>query len=197
MNAQSSSASASPSTSAWSYTTQRLVLAAIFAALIFALYLVGLAFFPVPNISNAASILATPVSLAGIIGGPIAGLIVGAVFSIVAQLTFGGAFLPISLMAGRPLIGLVAWAAYAGLSRVMNDKLAAFIAGALGSITNTVATVGIALIARDPALAGAPVPGLAVALAPQVLFEAVISAVVCSLIVFAVRQALGGRRLPL
>ncbi len=187
----------SQSKSPWTFTTQRLVLAAIFGALIFALYVVGLAFFPVPNISNAATILATPVSLAGIIGGPIAGLIVGAVFSIVAQLSFGGAFLPISLMGGRPFIGLVAWAVYAGLSRVMNDKVAAFIAGALGSITNTVATVGIAMIAGDPAVAGATVPVLAVALAPQVLFEAVISAIACSLIVFAVRQAMGGRKLPL
>ena len=185
------------SQSAWKFTTQRLVLAAIFGALIFALYLVGLAFFPVPNIAQSATILATPVSLAGIIGGPIAGLIVGAVFSIVAQLSFGGAFLPVSLMGGRPLIGLVAWAVYSVLSKVMNDKVAAFIAGALGSVTNTVATIGIALAVGEPALAGATVGGLAVALAPQVLFEAAISAVACSLIVFAVRQAMGGRKLPL
>jgi uncharacterized membrane protein len=187
----------SQSRSAWSFTTQRLVIAAIFGGLIFALYLVGLAFFPVPNIAQAATILATPVSLAGIVGGPIAGLIVGAVFSVVAQLSFAGAFTPISLMGGRPFIGLVAWAVYAALSTRMNDKVAAFIAGALGSVTNTVATVGIALIVGEPALAGATIPALAVALLPQILFEAAISAVVCSLIVFAVRQALGERRLPL
>jgi uncharacterized membrane protein len=187
----------SESRSDWAFTTQRLVLAAIFGAFVFALYLTKLAFFPVPNISDAATILATPVSLAGIIGGPIAGIIVGAVFSIVAQLTFGGAFLPVSLMGGRPLIGLVAWAVYAALSKVMNDKVAAFIAGALGSLTNTVATIGIALAVGEPALAGATVSGLAVALAPQVLFEAAICGVVCSLIVFAVRQAMGGRKLPL
>jgi uncharacterized membrane protein len=189
--------SASSTSSAWAFTTQRLVLTAIFGALIFALYLAKLAFFPVPNVSDAATILATPVSLAGIIGGPIAGLIVGAVFSIVAQLTFGGAFLPVSLMGGRPFIGLVAWAVYALLSKSMNDKVAAFIAGALGSVTNTVATVGIAMLAGDPAIAGATIGTLAPVLAPQVLLEAVICGVVCALVVFAVRQALGGRKLPL
>ena len=187
----------SQSQSTWAFTTQRVVLTAIFGALIFALYLVGLAFFPVPNVATAATILATPVSLTGIIGGPIAGLIVGAVFSIVAQLSFAGAFMPISLMGGRPFIGLVAWALYAALSKKLNDKVAAFIAGALGSVTNTVATIGIALAVGEPALQGATVGGLAVALAPQILFEAVISAVACSLIVFAVRQAMGGRKLPL
>jgi uncharacterized membrane protein len=183
--------------SSWSFTTQRLVLAAIFGAFIFALYLAKLAFFPVPNISDAASILATPVALAGIIGGPIPALIAGAAFSIVAQLSFGGAFSPVTLMAGRLLIGLVAWLVYSALSKAMNDKAAAAFAGALGSLTNTVATVGIATLVGEPGLGGATLFGLLPVLAPQIILEAVIAAVVCALVVFGVRQALGGRRLPL
>jgi uncharacterized membrane protein len=192
----------SESRSDWAFTTQRLVLAAIFGALIFALYQVGLAFFPVPNVSQAATILHIVTALAGIIGGPIAGLIVGGVFAVVAQLSFGAAFPFFILMPARPLIGLVAWAVYTVLSNRMNNRVAAALAGVAGSLTNTVVTIGIAIATDgftkifETVLQTTPA-AFVVATIPQAILEAVLAAVICPLVVIGVRQAMGGRKLPL
>src|SRR5512141_1288941 len=100
------------SISPWSITTRRIVLGAIFAAMTLVLGSVGFGFIPVPNASGAGTVLHIPTILGAIIGGPIVGMLCGAIFGILALLAFP-VFGPLVHLPSRILIGLVAWALYA------------------------------------------------------------------------------------
>jgi uncharacterized membrane protein len=170
------------SNSPWALTTRRVVFAAIFAALTLALGGVGFGFIPVPNLSGAGTILHIPTILGAIIGGPIVGMICGAIFGVMALIAFP-AFSPLVHIPSRLLIGLVSWAVYAGLRKAnVPIVIAAIVAAIAGSLTNTVVTVGMAL------LIGQVNFPTALTFIPQAITELIFAAVLTPVIVMAVNS---------
>ena len=170
------------SISPWSITTRRIVLGAIFAAMTLVLGSVGFGFIPVPNASGAGTVLHIPTILGAIIGGPIVGMICGAIFGVMALIAFP-VFGPVVHLPSRILIGLVAWAVYAGLRKVnIPIVIAAVVAAIAGSLTNTIVTVGTAT------LLGMVTPAVALTFVPQATIELIAAAVLTPIIVVAVNS---------
>ena len=186
---ENSTSSQLPIVSPWSLTTRRVVMAAIFGAMTLALGSVGFGFVPLPNLSGAGTILHIPTILGAIVGGPIVGMFCGAIFGFMAMLAFP-AFGPFVHLPSRLLIGLVAWAVFVGLTRTKLPTAVAAVAAAIaGSLTNTVVTVGTAVIlGLFPASA---IPTII----PQAVTELIVAAVLTPIVVVAigaVRNVRGG-----
>ncbi len=167
----------------WAVSTRTVVLAAVFGAMVIALQVVGLGSIPVPNISGAMTTLLIPVILGAVIGGPIVGMFAGLVMGVIylvlpATASFG--FL--TLVPSRLVMALVAWAVFRAVGRT-NTALGSAVAGAVGALTNTVVTVGIAIALGQVPLAVIPT------LVPQALVELIGSAVIVAVIVAAVDAA--------
>lgn len=172
----------------WAFTSQTVVLAAVFAAMVVALQLVGLGSIPVPNISGAMTTLHIPVILGAVIGGPLVGMFAGVVMGVIyLLLPATAAFGPITLVLPRPIFALAAWGAFNAL-RGLGTTRAAAGAGIVGALTNTVVTVGIALLLGQVPLEVVPV------IVPQALVELVATAIIVPVIVTAVESALRSRQ---
>ncbi|MCX7938412.1 MAG: ECF transporter S component, partial [Thermoflexales bacterium] len=97
----------------WTLDSRTTVLAAIFAAMVIALQLIGLGSIPVPNISGSMTTLHLPVILGAVIGGPIVGMFAGVVMGVIyLLLPATAAFGPITLVVPRPIFALAAWATF-------------------------------------------------------------------------------------
>ncbi len=168
--------------SPWALTTRRVVLGAIFGALTLVLGGVGFGFVPVPNASGAGTVLHIPTILGAIIGGPLVGILCGLIFGVMALIAFP-AFGPFVHIPSRILIGVFAWLVYAGLRRLNVSVVIASIAAAVvGSLTNTIITVGTAIL-----LNMVP-PAFALTVIPQAAIELVAAAVITPIIVVAVNS---------
>lgn len=175
--------------SPWSLTTRRVVMAAMFGAMTLALGGVGFGFIPLPNLSGAGTILHIPTILGAIVGGPIVGMFCGAIFGVLAMLAFP-VFGPFVHLPSRLLIGLVAWLVFAGLMRARTPAvIAAVVSAVAGSLTNTVVTVGVAVVLGLFPAAAIPT------IIPQAVTELVVAAVLTPVVVVAigaVRNVRGG-----
>jgi uncharacterized membrane protein len=142
---------------------------------------------PIPLIGNA-TIMHIPAIVGGVLEGPIVGLLAGAIFGIFSFLQADNpVFLnPIVAVLPRLFIGVAAWAVFVGLRRWSVD-LAAAVAGLLGSFTNTVGVLGLAI------LFGLVPPALIPAVLPQAIAEAILAAVVTVVIVRGVMLFRSGR----
>ncbi len=75
----------SSTTSPWTLTTERIVIAGVLAAITIILGVVpGIGFIPIPNMSGSATIEHIPTILGGVIAGPLVGIISGLIFGIVS-----------------------------------------------------------------------------------------------------------------
>lgn len=176
---------ASNASNPWAVNTRTLVLAAIFGAMVVALQLVGLGTIPVPNISGGMTTLFIPVIIGALIGGPVVGIFAGLVMGVIYLVLFPS-FGPLTHLPGRLIFPLVAWLVYSALQK-QNRILAAALAGIAGAITNTVLTIGLAV------LQGQAGPEFFIAVAPQALIEAVAAAIIVPVVVVAVDRALKAR----
>jgi uncharacterized membrane protein len=132
-------------------TTRDLAVAGVFGALAIVLSFTPLGLIPVPNISGAATSLHLPAILAGIVGGPIVGGLVGLVLAISSWISYSGTFIAlagnnvlVALLAAflpRILIGVVAYYVYRALRRL--PTLAAGLAGLAGTLTNSTGVLGL------------------------------------------------------
>lgn len=95
----------------------------------------------------SATILHIPTVITGIILGPVAGFIMGTLLGIISLLhaltrpvtVLDPLFInPLVSVLPRMFIGLVSYYVYKALNKITNTGLASLIAGAIGSITNTV-----------------------------------------------------------
>lgn len=169
--------------SPFSFTTRRVVLAALFAALVVVLKVSGIGVIPLPNLSGGATIYHVPVIIGAAVGGPIVGMFAGLVMGVLLLIDFA-AFGPIVMLPGRILIGLVAWAVFDVLSRVrVGALLSGLLAGIAGAATNTVVTLGLA-IAVGLATFEQILP-----LLPQAVVEAILGAAICAVVMQAVAAA--------
>lgn len=142
---------------------------------------------PIPLIGNA-TIMHIPAIVGGALEGPVVGLLAGAIFGIFSFLQADNpVFLnPVVAIAPRLVIGVVAWAVFVGLKRFSID-LASAAAGVLGSFSNTVGVVGLAIL-----FGLLPVETIPVIL-PQAIAEAVLAAVVTVVVVRGVMLIRSGR----
>jgi uncharacterized membrane protein len=138
----------------WPLSTYDLAVAGVFGALAIVLAFTPLGLIPVPNIRGSATSLHLPAVVAGILAGPVVGALVGLVLAIASWSLYSATFITladgnliVALLAAflpRILIGVLAYYAYRPLRRW--PALAAGVAGAVGTLTNTVGVLGILLV---------------------------------------------------
>ncbi len=132
-------------------TTRDLAVAGVFGALAIVLSFTPLGLIPVPNISGSATSLHLPAIVAGIVGGPVVGGLVGLVLAVSSWIRYSSTFIALagnnilvallSAFLPRILIGVVAYFVYRPLRRW--PGLAAGLAGLAGTLTNTVGVLGL------------------------------------------------------
>lgn len=179
--------SESSTTNPWSLTTYRIVVAGVLAAITIVMGIVpGIGFIPVPNITASATIEHVPTILGGVLGGPIVGMITGLVFGLVSFFRATTPLFkdPLVAIVPRILIGLVAWLVYTGL-KGFNKSVAAFVAGLLGAVTNTFFVLTFAIWRGYLPLQVVPL------ILPQAIAEAIIAAILTTLIAGAVQIVQG------
>src|SRR5215213_10288038 len=156
---------------------RQIVIAGILGGIAIFLGATQLGFIPVPNVSGRATILHIPAIVGGALEGPVVGALAGFIFGIFSWLD---SILP------RIPIGIVAWFVFVSLRRTSVD-LASVVAGLLGSFTNTVGVLGMAVL-----LGYFPLAVFLVVL-PQAIAEAVLAAVVTLVVVRGVMLFRSGR----
>jgi uncharacterized membrane protein len=174
--------------SIFSLDVRQIVIAGILGGIAIFLGATQLGFIPVPNVSGRATILHIPAIVGGALEGPVVGTLAGLIFGIFSWLD------PIVPPLRNPLvsilpripIGIVSWFVFVSLRRTSVD-LASVVAGLLGSFTNTVGVVGMAVL-----LGYFPFAVFLVVL-PQAIAEAVLAAVVTLVVVRGVMLFRSGR----
>ncbi len=175
--------------SAFRFDTRQIVVAGIIGGIALFLGATRLGFIPVPiPLIGNATIMHIPAVVGGALEGPVVGLLAGAIFGIFSFLyAENPVFLnPLVAVLPRLLIGVVAWAVFVGLRR-WNIDLASAAAGILGSFTNTVGVLGLAI------LFGLLPPAVIPAVLPQAIAEAILAAVVTVVVVRGVMLFRSGR----
>jgi uncharacterized membrane protein len=175
--------------SVFGFNTRQIVIAGIIGGIALFLGATRIGFIPVPiPLIGNATIMHIPAIIGGALEGPVVGLLVGAIFGIFSFLNADNpVFLnPIVAVVPRLFIGVVAWAVFVGLRRWSID-LASAAAGVLGSFTNTVGVVGLAI------LFGLLPPAVIPAILPQAIAEAILAAVVTVVVVRGIMLFRSGR----
>jgi uncharacterized membrane protein len=169
-------------------SVRQIVIAGILGGIAIFLGYTRLGFIPVPNLAGNATIMHVPAILGGALEGPVVGTIVGGIFGIFSFIQAEVPFFrdPLVSILPRLFIGVVAWAVFASLRNWSLD-VAAAAAGVLGSMTNTVGVLGMAVLLGYLPLA-AVVP-----IIPQAIAEAVLAAVVTVVVVRGVTLYRSGR----
>ncbi len=167
---------------------RQIVIAGILGGIAIFLGYTRLGFIPVPNLAGNATIMHVPAILGGALEGPVVGTIVGGIFGIFSFIQAEVPFFrdPLVSILPRLFIGVVAWAVFASL-RYWSLDVAAAAAGVLGSLTNTVGVLGMAVLLGYLPLA-AVVP-----IVPQAIAEAILAAVVTVVVVRGVQLYRSGR----
>lgn len=131
-------------------TVRTVVVSGVLAAIQLALGFTGIGFIPLPTGVNA-TILHIPAILAGVMEGWPAGLAVGAIFGIFSFLRATTPLFQNVVIAIGPrlLIGVVAYLVYRG-SKGFGEPVALVLAGLLGTLTNTVLVLGLAVVLTGP-----------------------------------------------
>lgn len=127
-------------------TTQRIVMAGMLGAICVVLGVTGLGMIPIPNLTGRATILHVPVIIAGVLEGPVVGGLTGLIFGVYSFLTPTGAIPadPIVRILPRVLIGITSAYAYKACRK--HHQIGAAIAGIVGTLTNTIGFVGLAVL---------------------------------------------------
>ena len=174
-------------------TVRTVVVAGVLAAIQLALGFTGIGFIPLPTGINA-TILHIPAILAGVMEGWVAGLAVGGIFGLFSFIRSTTPLFsnPIIAFGPRLLIGVVAYLVYRAL-RPINEPVALAAAGVLGTLTNTVLVLSLAVLLPGPNGAPYLAPNVAwsVALTNGVP-EAIVGGIITLAVGLAVRGA--GRR---
>ena len=187
----SETATKSSTASPWTLTTPRLVVAGVLVAITIVLGISGLGFIPLPLVNATSEHI--PVVLGGVLEGPLVGAVTGLAFGIISwsrALTtvpsnpIAAAYTlalrnPLVAILPRVLIGLFSWLIFAGLRRTLvfpwivrfNLEVSAFLAGLIGSATNTIFVLLLAVGLGYVPLIWAPV------VIPQAIAEAIVAAI--------------------
>lgn len=170
-------------------SVRRIVITGILAAIAILLGVTRIGFIPVPNVSGNATIMHVPAIIGGVMEGPLVGLLVGGIFGLFSFLQASIPLFKDPLVAVLPrlFIGVTAYYSYAALRR-QNEYLALVVAAVIGTLTNTVGVLGIAIL-RGYLTLEATIPIL-----PQAVAELIIAAVITVAVVAAWKRIEGGRK---
>lgn len=126
--------------------TKKMVIAGMLGAVAIVLGATGLGFIPVPTPVGKATIMHIPVILAAILEGPVVGAFTGFIFGLYSFLSPTGAVPadPFVRILPRILIGITSYYAYWVFKK--NTTLASIIAAVVGTVTNTVGFLGLAVL---------------------------------------------------
>ncbi|GAB4210642.1 MAG: hypothetical protein OHK0022_44060 [Roseiflexaceae bacterium] len=168
--------------------TRRIVIAGVLGAIAIVLGVTRWGFIAVPNVSGNATIMHIPAILGAVLEGPVVGIVAGGIFGIFSwtQATTPLFANPIIAIVPRLLIGLFAWLVYRSLLPV-NKTLAAAVAGAAGTLTNTVGVLGLGVLFG--LLPAAVIPTII----PQAIAEVLIAMVLTPLVQRGIDLARSGQ----
>jgi uncharacterized membrane protein len=151
-------------------STETIVMIGLLGALTLFLAVTRLGDFPLPNLTGSATIVHVPTILAGVLGGPAAGLVVGLIFGGGSWVTASVPMFTDPLVAVLPrlFVGVLAYLAWKAF-KDKNTTFALGFAGWVGTITNTVLVLTMAILRGY-----LPLPAV-VTIIPQSLAEQVIA----------------------
>ncbi len=160
-------------------STRKIVVTGILAAIAILLGYTRLGFIPVPNISGNATIMHVPAILGGVMEGPVVGALIGTIFGLFSFLQATSPLFknPLVSVFPRIWIGVVAFYAYIASRRAFGEVTALAIAGVLGTLTNTVLVLGMAVLVKLLPVEVIP------SIIPQAVAELIIAAILTVVIV--------------
>jgi uncharacterized membrane protein len=170
------------------FSVRKIVISGVLAAIAILLGVTRLGFIPVPNISGNATIMHVPAIIGGVMEGWLVGGIVGTIFGIFSFLQATTPLFkdPLVAILPRIFIGITAYFTYAGLKKA-NEYLALIVAAVVGTLTNTVLVLGMAVIRGYLPLAAIP------PIVPQAVAEVIIAAIITVAVVAAWKRIETGR----
>lgn len=153
---------------------RRIVITGVLAAIAILLGITRLGFIPVPNVSGNATIMHVPAIIGGVMEGPLVGLLVGGIFGIFSWLQATTPLFADPLVAVLPrlFIGVTAYYSYAFAKRQWNEYVGLVVAGVVGTLTNTVLVLGMAIL-----LGYIPFE-IVVTIIPQAIAEIIIAVII-------------------
>jgi uncharacterized membrane protein len=164
-------------------SVRRIVVAGMLSAIAILLGVTRLGFIAVPNVTGSATIMHVPAIIGGVLEGPLVGFLVGAIFGAYSFLQAADPVFkdPLVSIVPRLFIGVAAYFAYVGLRRT-NEIVALILAGVIGTLTNTVLVLSMAIFR------GYFPPEIFLIVLPQAIAEMVIAAVITVAVVAAWKQ---------
>jgi uncharacterized membrane protein len=170
------------------FSVRKIVISGVLAAIAILLGVTRLGFIPVPNLSGNATIMHVPAIIGGVMEGWLVGGIVGTIFGLFSFLQATTPLFkdPLVAIFPRIFIGITAYFTYAGLKRA-NEYLALTVAAVVGTLTNTVLVLGMAVIRGYLPMAAIP------PIIPQAIAEVIIAAIITVAVVAAWKRIETGR----
>lgn len=159
-------------------SVRKIVIAGVLAAIAILLGVTRLGFIPVPTAAGNATIMHVPAIIGGIMEGWLVGGIIGTIFGLFSFLQATTPLFkdPLVAIFPRIFIGITTYFAYVGLKKI-NEYLALIVAAAVGTLTNTILVLGMAVIRGYMAAGVAWTVGVTHGL-PEVVVAAIITVAV-------------------
>ena len=170
------------------FSVRKIVISGVLAAIAILLGVTRLGFIPVPTLAGNATIMHVPAIIGGVMEGWLVGGIVGTIFGLFSFLQATTPLFkdPLVAIFPRIFIGITTYFAYVGLKKV-NEYLALIVAAVVGTLTNTVLVLGMAVIRGYLPMAAIP------PIIPQAIAEVIIAAIVTVAVVAAWKRIETGR----
>ncbi len=170
------------------FSVRKIVVSGVLAAIAILLGWTRLGFIPVPTLAGNATIMHVPAIIGGVMEGWLVGGIVGTIFGLFSFLQATTPLFkdPLVAIFPRIFIGITAYFTYAGLKKV-NEYAALITAAVVGTLTNTVLVLGMAVIRGYLPLAAIP------PIIPQAIAEVIIAAIITVAVVAAWKRIETGR----
>jgi uncharacterized membrane protein len=170
------------------FSVRKIVISGVLAAIAILLGVTRLGFIPVPTLAGNATIMHVPAIIGGVMEGWLVGGIVGTIFGLFSFLQATTPLFkdPLVAIFPRIFIGITAYFTYVGLKKV-NEYLALIVAAVVGTLTNTVLVLGMAVIRGYLPMAAIP------PIIPQAIAEVIIAAIVTVAVVAAWKRIETGR----
>lgn len=162
-------------------STRKIVISGVLAAIAILLGVTRLGFIPVPTAAGNATIMHVPAIIGGIMEGWVVGGIIGTIFGIFSFLNATVPLFkdPLVAIFPRIFIGITAYFTYAALKKV-NEYLALIVAAAVGTLTNTILVLGMAVLRNYM-----PLPAALTVVAVNGIPEIIVAAIVTVAVVAA------------
>lgn len=166
-------------------TTRKIVISGILGAIAILMgYIPFLGFIPAPTPAGNMTIMHIPAILGGILEGPVVGFLISLIFGVISFLRADNPLFadPLVAILPRLFIGVFAYCAYAAAVKI-HREFAIALGGAVGSATNTVLVLGMAVLRGYLPLEGAALVALS-----HGIIELVIGTVITVILVLGLQR---------